>query len=67
MHKHDLVYQRIKLESQAEYISSEAQRAMNMEDVAMYKALHQLHLSLMACLAEVAEAVDILEQREVAK
>lgn len=67
MHKHDLVYQRIKLESQAEYISSEAQRAMEMDDAAMYKALHQLHLSLMACLAEVAEAVDILEQREVVK
>ena len=33
----------------------------------MYKALHQLHLSLMACLAEVAEAIDILEQREVVK
>ena len=64
MHKHDLVYQRIKLESQAEYISSEAQRAMNMDDVPMYKALHSLHLSLMACLAEVAEAIDILEQRE---
>lgn len=67
MYKHDLVYQRIKLESQAEYISSEAQRAMKMDDVAMYKALHHLHLSLMACLAEVAEAIDILEQREVAK
>lgn len=67
MHKHDLVYQRIKLESQADYISSEAQRAMKMDDVAMYKALHQLHLSLMACLAEVAEAIDILEQREEAK
>lgn len=64
MHKHDLVYQRIKLESQAEYISSEAQRAMEIDDVPMYKALHQLHLSLMACLAEVAEAIDILEQRE---
>lgn len=67
MHKHDLVYQRIKLESQVEYISSEAQRAMKMDDVAMYKALHQLHLSLMGCLAEVAEAIDILEQREVVK
>ena len=67
MHKHDLVYQRIKLESQVEYISSEAQRAMSMDDTAMYKALHQLHLSLMACLAEVGEAIDILEQREVAK
>lgn len=67
MHKHDLVYQRIKLESQAEYISSEAQRAMKMDDAAMYKALQQLHLSLMACLAEVAEAIDILEQREVVK
>jgi hypothetical protein len=67
VHKHDLVYQRIKLESQAEYISSEAQRAMKMDDVAMYKALHQLHLSLMACLAEVAEAIGILEQREVVK
>jgi hypothetical protein len=67
VHKHDLVYQRIKLESQVEYISSEAQRAMKMDDVAMYKALHQLHLSLMACLAEVAEAIDILEQREVVK
>ena len=67
MHKHDLVYQRIKLESQADYISSEAQRAMKMDDVAMYKALHQLHLSLMACLAEVAEAIDIIEQREVVK
>ena len=67
MHKHDLVYQRIKLESQAEYISSEALRAMKMDDVAMYKALHQLHLSLMACLAEVEEAIDILEQREVVK
>nr|DAP50647.1 MAG TPA: hypothetical protein [Caudoviricetes sp.] len=33
----------------------------------MYKALHQLHLSLMACLAEVAEAIDILEQREELK
>lgn len=64
MHKHDLVYQRIKLESQAEYISSEARRAMKMEDAAMYKALHQLHLGLMACLAEVAEAIDILERRE---
>lgn len=64
MHKHDLVYQRIKLESQAEYISREAQRAMQHDDVAMYKALHQLHLSLMACLAEVAEAIDILERRE---
>lgn len=64
MHKHDLVYQRIKLESQAEYISSEAQRAMKMDDVPVYKALHRLHLSLMACLAEVAEAIDILEQRE---
>lgn len=64
MHKHDLVYQRIKLESQAEYISSEAQRAMKMDDVPLYKALHQLHLSLMACLAEVAEAIDILEQRK---
>lgn len=67
MHKHDLVYQRIKLESQAEYISSEAQRAMQRDDVAMYKTLHQLHLSLMACLAEVAEAIDILEQREELK
>lgn len=67
MHKHDLVYQRIKLESQAEYISSEAQRAMQRDDVAMYKALHQLHLSLMACLAEVAEAIAILEQREELK
>lgn len=67
MHKHDLVYQRIKLESQEEYISSEAQRAMNMDDVPMYKALHQLYLSLMACLEEVAEAIDILEQREVVK
>lgn len=67
MHKHDLVYQRIKLESQAEHISSEAQRAMKMDDAAMYKALHQLHLSLMACLAEVAEAIDILEQREELK
>lgn len=67
MHKHDLVYQRIKLESQVDYISSEAQRAMKMDDVPMYKALHQLHLSLMACLAEVAEAVDILEQREELK
>lgn len=67
MHKHDLVYQRIKLESQVEYISSEAQRAMQCDDVAMYKALHQLHLSLMACLAEVAEAIDILEQREELK
>lgn len=67
MHKHDLVYQRIKLESQVEYISSEARRAMKMDDVAMYKALHQLHLSLMACLAEVAEAIDILEQREELK
>lgn len=67
MHKHDLVYQRIKLESQVDYISSEAQRAMKMDDVAMYKALHQLHLSLMACLAEVAEAIDILEQREELK
>lgn len=67
MRKHDLVYQRIKLESQAEYISSEARRAMKMDDVPMYKALHQLHLSLMACLAEVAEAIDILEQREELK
>lgn len=67
MHKHDLVYQRIKLESQVEYISSEAQRAMQRDDVAMYKALHQLHLSLMACLAEVAEAIDILERREELK
>lgn len=67
MHKHDLVYQRIKLESQAEYISIEAQRAMKMDDAAMYKALHRLHLSLMACLAEVAEAIDILEQREAVK
>lgn len=67
MHKHDLVYQRIKLESQAEYISSEAQQAMKTDDVAMYKALHRLHLSLLACLAEVAEAIDILEQREVVK
>ena len=67
MHKHDLVYQRIKLESQVEYISSEAQRAMQRDDVAMYKALHLLHLSLMACLAEVAEAIDILEQREELK
>ena len=67
MHKHDLVYQRIKLESQADYISSEAQQAMKMDDVAMYKALHQLHLSLMACLAEVAQAIDILEQREAAR
>ena len=67
MHEHDLVYQRIKLESQVEYISSEAQRAMQRDDVAMYKALHQLHLSLMACLAEVAEAIDILEQREELK
>lgn len=62
-----MVYQRIKLESQAEYISSEVQRAMKMDDVPMYKALHQLHLSLMACLAEVAEAIDILEQREELK
>ncbi len=67
MQKHDLVYQRIKLESQVDYISSEAQRAMKMDDVPMYKALHQLHLSLMACLADVAEAIDILEQREVVK
>lgn len=64
MRKHDLIYQRIKLESQVDYISSEAQRAMKKGDVPMYKALHQLHLSLMACLAEVAEAIDILEQRE---
>lgn len=64
MHKHDLVYQRIKLESQVDYISSEAQRAMRADDVPMYKALHHLHLSLMSCLAEVAEAIDILEQRE---
>lgn len=67
MRKYDLVYQRIKLESQAEYISSEARQAMNIDDVPMYKALHQLHLSLMACLAEVAEAIDILEQREELK
>lgn len=67
MQKHDLVYQRIKLESQVDYISSEAQRAMKMDDVPMYKALHKLHLSLMACLAEVAEAIDILEQREELK
>lgn len=67
MRKHDLVYQRIKLESQAEYISSEARRAMESDDVPMYKALHQLHLSLMACLAEVAEAIGILEQREELK
>ena len=67
MQKHDLVYQRIKLESQVEYISSEAQRAMKMDDVPMYKALNHLHLSLMACLAEVAEAIDILEQREELK
>lgn len=67
MQKHDLVYQRIKLESQVDYISSEAQRAMKIDDVPMYKALHQLHLSLMACLAEVAEAIDILEQREELK
>lgn len=67
MQKHDLVYQRIKLESQVDYISSEAQRAMKMDDVPMYKALHQLHLSLMACLADVAEAIDILEQREAVK
>lgn len=67
MHKHDLVYQRIKLENQVEYISSEAQRAMKMDDVPMYKALHQLHLSLMACLAETAEAIDILEKREELK
>lgn len=67
MRKHDLVYQRIKLESQAEYISSEARRAMDMDDAPMYKALHQLHLSLMACLAEVAEAIDILERREELK
>ena len=67
MHKHDLVYQRIKLESQAEYVSSEAQRAMKMDDAAMYKALHQLHLSLMACLAEVAQAIDVLERREAVK
>lgn len=67
MHKHDLVYQRIKLESQVEYISSEAQRAMKMDDAPMYKALHQLHLSLMACVAEVAEAIGILEQREELK
>lgn len=62
-----MAYQRIKLESQAEYISSEDQRAMRMDDVAMYTALHQIHLSLMACLAEVAEAIDILERREVVK
>lgn len=67
MQKHDLVYQRIKLESQVDYISSEAQRAMKMDDVPMYKALHQLRLSLMACLAEVAEAIDILERREAVK
>ena len=67
MRKHDLVYQRIKLESQVEYVSSEAQRAMKMDDVALYKALHRLHLSLMACLAEVAEAIDILEQREAVR
>ena len=67
MHKHDLVYQRIKLESQVDYISSEAQRAMERDDVPMYKALHQLHLRLMSCLAEVAEAIDILEHREVVK
>ena len=67
MQKHDLVYQRIKLESQVDYISSEAQRAMERDDVPMYKALHQLHLSLMSCLAEVAEAIDILEHREVVK
>lgn len=64
MHKHDLVYQRIKLESQVDYISSEAQRAMKSEDVPMYKVLNRLQLSLMACLAEVSEAIDILEQRE---
>lgn len=64
MHKHDLVYQRIKLESQVDYISSEAQRAMRAEDVPLYKVLNQLQLSLMACLAEVADAIDILEQRE---
>ena len=64
MHKHDLIYQRIKLESQVDYISGEAERAMRANDVPMYKALHRLHLSLMACLAEVAEAIDILEQRE---
>lgn len=67
MHKHDLVYQRIKLESQVEYISSEAQRAMMADDVPMYNTLHQLHLRLMSCLAEVAEAIDILEQREELK
>lgn len=62
-----MVYQRIKLESQAEYISSEAQRAMKMDDAPMYKALHQLHLSLIGCLAVVTEAIDILEQREELK
>lgn len=67
MRKHDLVYQRIKLESQVDYISSEAQRAMRADDVPLYKALHQLHLTLMSCLAEVAEAIDILEQREEMK
>ncbi len=67
MQKHDLVYQRIKLESQVDHISSEAQRAMKMDDVPMYNALHKLHLSLMACLAEVAEAIDILERREAVK
>lgn len=64
MHKHDLVYQRIKLESQAEYISSEAQRAMDMGDAPMCGLLGRLHSSLMACLAEVAQAIDMLEQRE---
>lgn len=67
MHKHDLVYQRIKLESQVEYISSEAQRAMRGDDAAMYEALCHLHSSLMACLAEVAEAIDILERREAVR
>lgn len=67
MNKHDLVYQRIKLESQVDYISSEARRAMKMDDAPMYKALHQLHLGLMACLADVAQAIDILEQREAVK
>ena len=59
MRKHDLVYQRIKLESQAEYIASEAGRAMCADDV------HQLHLELLSCLADVVEAINLLETREV--
>lgn len=67
MRKHDLVYQRIKLESQAEYIASEKARAQGQDDAKMFDILNTLHFELLSCLAEVNEGIALLEDREKVK